>query len=479
MKPILTYPIRNIPLVLLALIFFIFFSCKQPGDEETPCFPFSGQVTNGIGGSPVAGATVILEGTAYPAATTDANGRFGFTDINRGVYDLLVTRPGMAGSRLSGIRFSGSSVRVEIVQPLYGFLPKATTPPSIVVSGIEAGSEYSGNVQIGIRALQGSCPVVGTEMHSSIYLKIGSTSMSYYEAANSDNDSLTYTWNTGLMPPGAANVKVVAYDNNNNRCEIDIPVIIASSTGKKPSVVPAENDYSVTATTYGDDMNIYRSATTLPSVERTVYPDTRSQSDTTIMVDFVVSKFYNGMAVFKSASEGGPYELCGQTTYTLSGDFLFRDYSPTLNPGTTVWYKLAYYNQYGIGPQTGGIGVWIQPRYHLYLQSPPNNSIVAEIAPTLRWSCEWLDPAGEPSGERINWIVVTNVIDASIVTYILEFDETEYALPALLRNNKYEWDVNSIYEYRYGRVISRSFPKGQGMYDKSMNGSFYFTIGMN
>ena len=117
----------------------------------------------------------------------------------------------------------------------------------------------------------------------------------------------------------------------------------------------------------------------------------------------------------------------------------------------------------------------ILEKYNLFLVSPENNSNITDTTPALTWTCvPFLD------AQRTDWIIVTNIIDTTIVAYSFVINQTEYNLPTLLYNNKYEWDVRSFYEYvnsvGMANVLSRSFPRGKGSYDYSMNGAFYFTV---
>ncbi|MBN1699939.1 MAG: carboxypeptidase regulatory-like domain-containing protein [Spirochaetales bacterium] len=443
--------------------------------DESVSYPLTGRVLDSIGGAPVGGASVEVSGTGLET-TTDSDGFFRFENIVIGVYDIVATKEGRAGSRLQEVYVDGDDIDVEIVQCEYNYLIGSVTPPSIEVSGVDHGGEYTGLVPVDIRVIEGSSPVFATEFHRSIYLKIGTTSMSYYEVAESPTDTLYYRWNTQTLPAGPVVLKAVAYDTNNNRAEINIPLSITTNNGVVPEMSPYEDFYNITATTYGKSMVITRSPGLSAIIGGAAYPATRAPEDTSIIVEFSVQKYYHGIVIYKSAAEEGPYALAGQTTYTDSFFYKFADYSPALMPDMTVYYKLAYFNQYGMGPPTDAISVRILPAYHISLAGPPNNAIITEITPTLTWESE---PVIE-GARRTDWIVVTNVLDATIVAYSFIDDGLEYTLPALQYNNKYEWDVRSLYEYNNAppraNVLSRSFPGGKGFTDLSLNGSFYFTV---
>jgi len=61
----------------------------------------SGTVTNSATGLPVAGATVRIQGTPIPPATTDADGMYAFAVVPDGTYDIMATAPGLRPSTQS------------------------------------------------------------------------------------------------------------------------------------------------------------------------------------------------------------------------------------------------------------------------------------------------------------------------------------------------------------------------------------------
>jgi hypothetical protein len=287
------------------------------------------------------------------------------------------------------------------------------------------------------------------------------TDMNYFEAAYSNTASLSYRWNAELLPPGDVSVIAIAYDINNNRSELAVPVMIKTTYGRKPDVAPLQDYFSIIANTYSRSMNIMRG--------------TRAPANNSILVDFTAARFYNGIVVHRSAALNGPYALLGQSALSESGEYKLTDYAPDLAPATTVYYKIAYFNRYGAGPFTDAIPVRILPAYKLNLVSPANNTTITDTTPRLLWECTPIADA-----QRTDWIYVRNVLDATIITYSFVINTSDYLLPELLNNNTYEWDVRSYYEYINSEikanVLSRSFPGGKGANDLSANGAFSFTV---
>lgn len=447
--------------------------------KEPEYYKLAGHVLDSIGGSPVGDTQVNLAGTggSNHQAKTDEQGYFEFNDIARGVYDLLTNKAGQAGSRLQQVYVEENKSDYEIIQPHYGAQPEATEPPVISLSGLSREEVYSGLVPLAIAVQAGSCPVQATEFHASVYLKLGLTDMSYLQVAKSNVDNLAYTINTTLFPSGLINVKVVAYDINNNRCELNLPVKFSGSLGQVPSVAPTNDDYYIEADTYNKSLDIMRSLLAPPpsSSGKSLAPSLLLP-DTTILVNFEVAKYYHGVAIYKSATEDGDFTLIGQTSDDQSGAYKFIDYAPTLEPGTTVYYKLAYFNQYGTGPQTEVIPVYILPKYSLSLVSPANHSFVTGSTATLSWTCNpYLTDKGV---HRTDWIMMYNTLDATLVIYTFAVDQNNLTISDLFYNNQYEWNVRSVYEFINSKgntnVVSHSYPSGQGAYDMSSNGGFYF-----
>jgi hypothetical protein len=465
-------------LLLMFFLTFFFFSCGNPEPAICPkaLCSITGQVVDSIGGSSVGGATVVIDNSSYASVTTDANGYFRIADVREGVYDITVTKQGRAGSRLRQVSVEPNNPEVLIVLPEYSYLPASVNPPTINVENVFRDEEYQGIVPIDINVRAGSCPVVSTGFHQSVYLRIGVTGLNLVDVAESSTDRLSYEWNTSLLAAGKAVVQVVSYDTNNNRCEIDIPVKVISGSGSAPSLAPVEENYSITAETYGQSLDIMRSFPGITESQKQSGSFPRSIiPDTTVLVEFAAAKFYNGIMIYRAAAINGNYDLIGQATFTAQNNFSFIDYSPTLEPGSTVYYKLSYFNQYGSGPKTDAIPVRILPKYSLSLVSPANNANVIDTTPTISWVC---NPALD--AQRTDWIIASNVLDATVVAYSFVINRSEFTLPDLLYNNQYEWDVRSVYEYvnskKTANVMSRSFPRGRDSDDFSINGSFYFTV---
>ncbi|MBN2736262.1 MAG: carboxypeptidase regulatory-like domain-containing protein [Spirochaetales bacterium] len=429
-----------------------------------------GVVLASVGDKPVTGSLVRLEPLGWEVIS-DELGRFAFNNVPQGIYDLKAKKAGRAGSRLQSVSVINDSVsNLVIIQPEYEFAPDADEPPRVSFKNLDAFQEVSGLLNLECYGVAGSAPLVATQSHYSMSLKISMASINYHQEAKSSDDELTFLWNTTLLPLGEVFLTLVAYDNNNNRCEMTLPLLIVNPSGKAPQIVPQDNYFQIIANTYGESLNVMKSYAP---------PISKAPSGTTIVVDFNARKYFNGFVVYKShqANEDS-FMLLGQSSLNSSGGFSFADYAPDLVPGGFVYYRLAYYNQYGIGPMTAVKKLLILPSYKIYLRQPADGAIITTRDPVISWECN--HPLEDLGARRTDLISVTNTLDATIVTYTFVNNTQDYHLKPLIYNNTYEWDVKSFYEYKNDsedyNVLSRSFPRGLGATDLSSNGAFTFTV---
>ena len=362
-----------------------------------------------------------------------------------------------------------------------------TEPPTINVSGLVKGGTYSGSVPVTISVSTGSCQVLGTSNHSSIYLKIGSNT-GLLESASGDGNSLIYTWYTDSYPSGNINIEIVSYDINNNRSELNIPVIITSVSGSVPYVKPNYNYYDIEADTFGSSLEIFKQ--TNKSIN--IYPDSNLESlnsstimsapvNSTIMVKFWLYRYSSsntkGITVLRSTSQNGSYAEVGKTNYTITSNgyyfYFIADCSSALTPGQTYWYKIAYYNNYGNGTFSEPVSVRILPNYNLNLVSPANNSVVTGNSATLTWV-----NGAIADSTRYDWIEVRDILSNTVIYQTASNSpltgSNSYTITSLQYNKQYVWDiVNSYYLYTNSSyVYSISFPSSGG---NSSNGAYSFS----
>lgn len=464
------------------------------GDPGSGTGSIQGTVVDSVGGAPVSGTSVSIEGTAH-ATTTDANGEFTLSGINPGTYSVLAAKSGMAGSRLQGIDIlSNDTLTVSMVQTIYSFSAAKTTPPTLTVRGIFKDGVYTASVPISVSAEAGSpdTPLIGTYDHPGIMLKINSKA-GVTMTSSSVTQTLSYAWNSADYPPGGINIKIVAYDNNNNRCELNVPVTVGARAGSPPNHAPSNtySDYEINAITSGRSFSIFNSEPLIIQTdngERLIKSDSpysimSAEPDSTVMVDFLVDAYTDtkGINVYRSSVTGGPYTLAGGTTSVINVSwrpyscYNFVDASAELVPGSTYYYRLTYFNGYGESAMSTERSVRILPKYNLNLASPANYATTTDETPTLSWT------SGAIAGAtRTDTLYVWDALTADLAyTYTFSSGETSRTTSALPSGKVYEWNVVSQYYYSnyyhdsYCYVYSRSLP-GTGNF--ATNGAYYFTV---
>ena len=242
----------------------------------------TGTVVDSLGGSAVSNATISLTGS-NKTTVTDSNGYFNIVNVPVGNYDVNISANGKAGSKMQSINIlNGQTTKVELVDTIYDFSSTQVTPPTISVTGLSSGNTYSGTMPITINVSAGSCSVIGTGNHASIYLKIGSNTGAI-EDSKSTSNTLSYNWNASNYPSGNINIKITSYDINNNRSELNIPVIISSSSGSVPTTKPTSDYYDVQALTFGASLEIFKQQNKTFNLQLGNKSKTLSPNDNAIM----------------------------------------------------------------------------------------------------------------------------------------------------------------------------------------------------
>jgi hypothetical protein len=452
-----------------------------------------GTVVDSVGGSPVVNTHVSITSAGEPIlgtlwtqeAVTDSEGAFGITGIPSEVFDITAQKAGCAGSKLQSVPvFQGGIAKVEMIQTVYNFNSQAVSPPTIHVLGLTAGDTFSGLVNITISVDTNAYPVADTYDHPSIALRIGDKGSLAFGAYSLSN-SLEYSWNTSKYPPGNINVNIVAYDINNDRAELNLPVNVAISAGSAPSLAPS--NCSIGAFTFGTSLGIFKknrdvllqkgfrpSSGGFPVPQRVF----SAPDDSTVIVSLEAEQTVNttGMGIYRSASQGGSYTLVGRTSYAFFNTtdqkyyYAFADSSSELSPNQTYWYTISYFNGYGKGPQTSPYPVPILPKYTLSLVAPANNSVITETQPTFQWASDTI--AGAMRFDALYAAEVTGSGEAQFSDYV--FDQSSMVCGTPLSYNRlYEWNIMSEYMLINGSVVSLSLPSSSA---SSINGAFYFTV---
>jgi hypothetical protein len=285
-------------------------------------------------------------------------------------------------------------------------------------------------------------------------------------------------------------VQAVAYDLNNNRGEVSFTVTALGGAGLPPGSAPAPDEYYLEGQTFGRSLDLLFSRSPAPrppggraSRPRFSGPSIRSappDATAIVLIEASARGGATGLNIYAADATGGPYVRVGQVTSKLYDDYLyypddyyypFYDTSSRIVPGSSRYYRLAYFNAAGEGPPTGVLTVPILPTCTLTLTSPIDGAVITDLTPTLAWSATLI-----PSATRWHTVEVWKT-STGVLAYSWE-DPTGNALSItcgspLERGVLYEWNVYSWYLAGSGSIWSSSYPTAG---DASTNGSFYFTI---
>jgi hypothetical protein len=480
----------RVPLALCALGAASLSCCPPPSDPGTGFL--EGIVVDSLGGSAVPDATVQYRGQT---ATTDGAGKFSFA-VPAGTADVLVSKSGRAGSRLQSVAVAGdATTRIEVVEPIVDHSAAAVSPPTISAGGIAKGSSYSGNIRINVFVEPGSCPVVGTDSHRSIYIRTGDNYIYDSSGAYSDSDSLAYSCYASYFPSGTLVFRIVAYDNNNNRSEIVVPVTIVGGATAAPVGDPLSGA-AITAYTFGTSARMLQRLSSerelglgVERIEGARACDAASsaQEDSTVYVYFDVPSVSGagGIKIYSSDSSSGPWSVAGSSDlgYTDGNElfhFSFYDISTDLTPGTTEYYKVAYYDGSAESTPSAVVPVPILGKYSLNLASPADDAAIASTTPTFAWTSQGVVSSAATRYDEVEVDRETSGSgSAAWDSGVLADQSSATCAVALAVGARYRWNVWSYYRYVAGVVTSYSYPQSgetSSYWDSANNGWFYFGV---
>lgn len=463
---------------------------REPGEREEQPPEITGTVVESVGGSPVEGATVSLSGgpeeLSEVTRETGADGKFGFEvrdvdDLEVGIYQIVVTHPDRAGSRIQDARLEEDGLDLEIVQP-YDARPELDdTPPTLKTDDLTPLQTVSDDtVSLTIEVDQAVNAISGGAGWPGMAFWIGSDSTAGSTAdATSFADPLTYAWDT-TASLGETAITVVAYDVKNNRTQWTIPVTVGDRSGQAPASVVSTTDPGETgfvALTTGVSLGIFSQVGTRHSLLATSVDagTLTAAEDSSIVVNIEVEAVDDarGARIYRSMSgSAGPYSPIAEVSGTGKSDngaevHTYTDTSALLSPDTSVHYKLAYYNEYGEGAKSGSFEVEILPQYRVYLVSPDDGSAGVGLTPELEWNVT-------TSTEDLTQVLAIVDADLDVVdeVHLLDGETSHVVDPDTLSPGRhYEWTVLSEVTRTTTGVTSRSIPT---MSEFANNGFFEF-----
>lgn len=440
-----------------------------------------GLVLSSVAGSALGATTVTIVNAGDPAetatTTTESDGTFSFSDVYPGIYTVSLEKSGYAGSRVVGVNLTADAT-VTLVQHEVAFADRSTTPPELTVGGITEGGVHDAAVTITLTAsgANADTPVIGSPNRPSLMLNVGGEATLLTALATGGSDTLSYVWDAADWPAGEVTVEAVAYDSNNNRTVVRVPVEADGGTLSAPTLPPI--GIEVIGVTYGEDQRLYSVRESRP-----LSPSTGTSSWVEATVERRLSS-YDGARMYRATSSGGPWTLVDQTATVSSGEFRLVDTDPGLFQGSTYYYEFAFFDEDGEGPRSAAIDVTLLPAYDLRLVAPADDASITDATPTLTWEVTGVTmPAG---ATRTDTVFVTRPTEPSVVVAASVSDGVSYTVSGALGSGVlYEWNVASVTRLNGGTSsgYSLSFPTTLsfssylgGAASFASNGGFQFTV---
>lgn len=462
----------------------------------------SGFVEHSRGGSAVEGATVI----AYEAGTnvevastvTDAFGTYQF-DLPSGSYDVVASKTNHAQARVQDITVNNDELTTANLVLRTLFNPtKAAIAPTISVTGLEPGAIVDHVIEVTID-VQANHPV------DRIRAWVGNKDGAILLNNETDNDTTSFIINPALYSAGETELVIDTYDIQHNWAEMRIPFeIVRNADAVTP---PQVVDVALTATTFGQDLGIFRlqraelfeqglldgDPNQLELHDGTSLDLSSLKDDATLQIAITWRPAPNaaGYEIQRAWSADGPWVTIGKRSiYEITPDgYRFVDLDPALQPKLETFYRIR-----AIGPN-GEQGEFSAPnsvtpleRFEVRLVSPADNSVSVPLNPTFQWEHNGVGShqvflgavlgVTSPSSQYVVW----EFFDEDITEVPFNYDG--YALQSLKPATQYRWDIFHAYAYTlYGqRSAAQSFAR-QGRYDAesgkwinsgSINGQFTF-----
>lgn len=412
-----------------------------------------GTVTVSNAGGPVAGTTVTAyltgSSTAAGSAITDASGFYNLK-LNAATYDLMLSKAGMAGSKVIGVKLTQNATTIQnIVQKPAFFassLGYSTEPPTVTLAQVTEGAVYD--------AVNGLVPyqvnvTPGANLRTSlIYAAIGAMPGSGYlttRALVSEQDSTgqAYLDPVAYAAGGDTTFEVVVYDSNRNRTHLIRHINVLNSY--------FQNNSNLLSTP------TLKSALAITSNKSIGFNSVGARAQAAPDgADLYVSLLWT------AAAEGSYYRVYRSFDATNFTPILqtvkttFKDGSADLAVGKRVCYKVSNFIGQQESPLSSALCSTPLPVWDARLASPADDLTNVSTTPTFTWTHN--APAGThqqyavvywdtPQGTGVDLAnqAQSLLVDSSSWTWNQDGAYTGTPLERLQRGRTYEWQLYGAY----------------------------------
>ncbi|MCR4402778.1 MAG: carboxypeptidase-like regulatory domain-containing protein [Firmicutes bacterium] len=443
--------------------------------------PLKMEVTFFASSPGVQDAQATLVGTNKTAKTSPV-GKFSFTSVSPGTYDMLVQKTGWPSVRVYGIKIEANSAtevglrmgrrpNAEVTQ---GRLVE-NVPPSVT---IDCPSTVSGTVEVAVTPSDAS-GVFGVALFVDQGLEcVWGFGNEAGEAEIVSGETLVWEWSTVTGFPGEETgwnngehrLMAMVVDTNYNIAYRTVTVTVDNSTsqGTVP-VAPSELRCGMSTVHYscfqfpwgpsdlsdGSDGEPLALATTARKVREFGAKSGSSVRGTPSGSDAVV--FANIYWRYENPTGVMGYKVYRNGRFVVDikrewGDG-WMDGSPVLTPGQRVEYAVSAYNRVGEGPKSPTVArTPIAPLTKVVLTGPADGEEVDGATPAFRWERvsgaeAYLVFVSSTGGDAtLMWIGYARGADSTSVTYGSAANSFQGAPPAqeLVPGETYAWGVMAL-----------------------------------
>ena len=424
----------------VVLLILLINSCVEQKAIVVNNVVVSGHVLNRPAGLGVPAKLFFLSKGKRYSTNTNESGYFEI-EIPVGTYQAEISSIDHAASRVNNISISDEHRKYDFyVLPRFSPLWPVKAP-LLTLEGPEEGKGYSGKIDFRL-ITKTWAPI------KAIYVSIGHTpgfgfvngkQLNFYAT----KDTL---WRSINIPPevvGETTFEVVAYDQNNNRTQLIVPVFIEGKSIPHVKLEPVQGIKIVVIT-----------------FNRTIGTSADSTQASSIIAQLQWGKYHwpeealgrkHGFKIWRENENGEKQEI----GFAAADKTAFFDRSSGLQPGKIAKYYVAPYIESELAEQEY---VEVKPlrAFNIELVSPKDNS-VSGIRPSFEWRAN-----PEVGEDRIYYPVFWDNITGRIVKKLssrgfvhdtrLDFDNTQ--LKPLLPGKRYGWEVSIAYA-----VDSKENPK--------------------